>query len=160
MSPDRIEKHAQISAPLERVWDALSDSAKFGTWFGMRIDDPFVEGATISGQIAETEVDDEIAAMQRPHVGAPVTLWIVAVEPMRRFAFRWNPLPGTEFEDLTTLVEFFLSPQEDGTSLTIVESGFDALPDEHRDSTFGGNSEGWTHQLTLIDKYVARMITR
>ena len=160
MSADRIEKHAHLDAPLERVWDALSDSAKFGTWFGMRVDGPFVEGATISGQIAETQVDDDIAAMQRPYVGAPVTLWIVAVEPMRRLSFRWNPLPGTEFEDLTTLVEFTLSPLGDGTSLTIVESGFDALPAEHRDSTFGGNSEGWTHQLTLIGRYVARMAAR
>lgn len=160
MSADRIEKHAQLNAPPDRVWDALSDSAKFGTWFGMRVDGPFVEGATISGQIAETQVDDEIAAMQRPYVGAPVTLQIVAVEPFRRLAFRWNPLPGTEFEDLTTLVEFTLTPHGDGTSLVIVESGFDALPDEHRDSTFDGNSHGWSHQLTLIGKYVAAATAR
>ncbi len=155
MSTDRIEKHAQLDAPLERVWDAISDSAKFGTWFGMRVDGPFVEGATISGQITETQVDETIAAKQRPYVGSPVTLWIVAVEPLRRLAFRWNPVPGEEFAELTTLVEFTLSRHAGGTLLTIVESGFDALPDAHRDSTFDGNSEGWTLQLVLIGKYIS-----
>jgi len=155
MAADRIEKHALLDAPLERVWDALSDSAKFGTWFGMDVDGPFVEGATISGQINETQVDADIAEKQRPHVGAPVTLWIVAVEPLRRLAFRWNPLPGGEFADLTTLVEFTLSEQDGGTLIDIVESGFDALPDEHRDGTFSGNSEGWAIQTQLIGKYLA-----
>ena len=160
MSSDRIEKHTLLNAPLERVWEALSNSTKFGTWFGMRVDGPFVEGATVTGQIVETQVDDEVAAMQRPYAGAPVTLRVVALEPMRRLAFRWNPLPGTEFEDLTTLVEFTLTPQGDGTSLVIVESGFDALPDEHRDATFDGNSQGWSLQARLIGKYVSVQAAR
>ena len=42
---DRIEKSAVLHAPLERVWNAVGDSAQFGTWFGMAIDQPFVEGA-------------------------------------------------------------------------------------------------------------------
>ncbi|MBB2993429.1 uncharacterized protein YndB with AHSA1/START domain [Mycolicibacterium iranicum] len=155
MSVDRIEKQALLDAPLERVWDALIDSSKFGTWFGMRLDGPFVEGATVSGEITETQVDDEIAARQRPYTGAPVTLWIVAVEPLQRLAFRWNPLPDSDFAELTTLVELTLSRQPDGTLLEIVESGFEALPDDHRDRTRDGNSEGWSLQLQLIAKFVA-----
>lgn len=155
MTADRIEKHARLNAPIERVWDALGDSQKFGTWFGMSVDGAFVEGQTISGQITETQVDPEIAEKQRPYVGAPVTLWIVAVEPLRRLAFRWNPLPGTEFAELTTLVEFTLAEDGGGTLLTIVESGFEALPHDHRDASRRGNSEGWTLQLQLIGTYVA-----
>lgn len=155
MTSDRIAKQAHLDAPVERVWDAISDSAKFGTWFGMRVDGAFVEGATVRGQIIETQVDDDVAAKQRPYVGAPVTLWIVAVEPLRRLAFRWNPLPGDEFAELTTLVEFTLSERAGGTVVDIVESGFDALPEQHRDSTFDGNSEGWALQARLIGKYLA-----
>jgi len=160
MSTDRIEKQALLNAPVARVWDAISDSGKFGTWFGMEVDGPFVEGGEVSGRITETSVDDEIAEKQRPYVGEPVTLWIVAVEPQRRFAFRWNALPGPEFADLTTLVEFTLTEDGDGVLLQIVESGFDALPDEHRDKTFQGNSEGWALQLQLVDKYLALETTR
>jgi len=155
MSRDRIEKQTRLNAPIGRVWDAISDSEKFGIWFGMRVDGPFAEGRTLSGQITETQVDPDIAAKQRPHVGAPVTLWIVAVEPFRRLAFRWNPLPGPEFAELTTLVEFVLAEDADGTVLNIVESGFEALPAEYRDDAHRGNSEGWTLQLQLIGRYVA-----
>lgn len=155
MTADRIEKQAVLNAPLDRVWQAISDSGRFGTWFGMRVDGPFVEGATVSGEITETAVDAEVAEKQRPHAGMPVTLWIVAVEPKRRFAFRWNPLPGPEFAELTTLVEFTLTETDDGVLLQIVESGFDALPDDRRDAAFSGNSEGWAHQLQLVGKYLA-----
>jgi uncharacterized protein YndB with AHSA1/START domain len=155
MTADRIEKSVLLAAPLERVWDAISDSTKFGTWFGMKVDGVFVEGQPVSGQITETSVDEEVAAKQRPYVGAPVTLWIVAVEPRRRLAFRWNPLSEPEFAHLTTLVEFTLTEQEAGTLLEIVESGFDALPDEHRDGTFHGNSEGWELQTQLVGKFLA-----
>ena len=41
---DRIEKSAVLHAPLERVWHAISDSAQFGTWFGMAIDEPVRRG--------------------------------------------------------------------------------------------------------------------
>ena len=155
MGADRIEKQAVLNAPLDRVWQAISDSEKFGTWFGMKVDGPFAEGATVSGEITETAVDEELAKKQRPYAGQPVTLWIVAVEPQRHLAFRWNPLPGPEFAELTTLVEFSLTDTGDGVLLQIVESGFDALPDEHRDVTFNGNSEGWAIQVQLVGKYLA-----
>ena len=160
MGTDRIEKQVLLNAPIARVWDAISDSGKFGTWFGMELDGPFVEGAAVSGRSTETSVDDEIAEKQRPYVGEPLTLWIVAVEPRRRFAFRWNVLPGPEFAELTTLVEFTLTEDTDGVLLQIVESGFEALPDEHRDKTFHGNSEGWTLQLQLVGKFLALETTR
>ncbi|CAN5804169.1 SRPBCC family protein [soil metagenome] len=160
MSADRIEKQAVLKAPLDRVWDAISDSAKFGTWFGMEVDGPFVENATVSGRIVETSVDDAVAEQQRPYVGEPVTLWIVAVEPQRRLAFRWNPLPGNEFAELTTLVEFMLTEDSDGVLLEIVESGFDALPEEHRDKTFHGNSQGWALQVQLVGKFLDLESTR
>lgn len=156
MSADRIEKHARLNAPIARVWDAISDSEKFGTWFGMRVNGPFVEGESLSGHITETQVDPVIAEKQRPYVGEPVTLWIVAVEPLRRLAFRWNPLPGAEFAELTTLVEFTLAEDAGATVLNIVESGFGSLPAEHRDAALRGNSEGWTLQLQLIGTYLAR----
>lgn len=155
MASDRIEKQASLDAPIARVWDAISDSAKFGSWFGMRVDGPFVAGATVRGQIIETQVDDVVAAQQRPYVGAPVTLWIVAVEPLHRLAFRWNPLPGDEFAELTTLVEFTLSERAGSTVVDIVESGFDALPEQYRATAFNGNSEGWALQSQLIAKYLS-----
>ena len=151
---DRIEKSAVLHAPLERVWNAVGDSAQFGTWFGMDIDQPFVEGATVTAVMSATEVDDEIAAQQKPYAGAACPLQIVTVDPPKRLAFRWNPLPDPEFADVTTLVEFTLTEVDDGVLLEIVESGFDALPASHRTTAFDNNSGGWAAQLRLIGRYV------
>ena len=59
---DRIEKKVLLHAPLERVWNALSDSSQFGTWFGVDFEGPFLEGATVRGTIVATKVDAEVAA--------------------------------------------------------------------------------------------------
>jgi uncharacterized protein YndB with AHSA1/START domain len=151
MSTDRIEKQVLLKAPLDRVWRAISDSGEFGTWFGMSIDGVFVAGTRVSAVIAPTAVDDAVAERQRPHAGRPSPLEIVAVEPRRRFAFRWHPVPDTE---LTTLVEFTLTEVDGGVLLEIVESGFDALPQDKRTSSFEANSEGWSIQTRLIGQYL------
>src|SRR6185312_10888380 len=70
-STDRIENPVHLEAPRERVWQALSDSSRFGTWFGVDFDGPFVEGEKLTGRIAPTKVDPEVAAMQKPHEGTP-----------------------------------------------------------------------------------------
>jgi hypothetical protein len=38
-----------------------------------------------------TQVDDDAAKMQERHAGTMSTGQIVAVEPQKRFAFRWHP---------------------------------------------------------------------
>ncbi|KGI66270.1 SRPBCC family protein [Mycolicibacterium rufum] len=152
---DRIEKSAVLRAPLDRVWRAISDSAEFGIWFGMTVDAPFVAGTTVTGVMAPTAVDDEVAAQQEAFAGVSFPLHVVALEPQRYFAFRWNPLPEPEFADLTTLVEFTLTEADGGVLLEIVESGFDALPETRRAAAFADNSGGWATQLRLVGRYVA-----
>src|SRR5246500_6019673 len=153
MNTDRIEKQVVLRAPMDRVWRAISDSQEFGRWFGVRIDGPFVAGTLVTATITGTTVDEEVAEMQRPHAGAKATWQIVAVEPPRRFAYRWHPFAvdaGTDYDrEPTTLVEFSLSEKPDGVLLTITESGFDAIPEARRSASFEANSEGWAIQTDL-----------
>ena len=159
MGTDRIEKQVVLRAPMDRVWRAISDSEEFGRWFGVRIDGPFVAGDSVTATIIGTTVDEEVAEMQRPHVGAKATWQVVAVEPPRRLAYRWHPFavePDVDYADEpTTLVEFTLSPTTDGVLLTIVESGFDAIPAARRSAAFEANSGGWAKQVELVRKYLA-----
>ena len=158
MSIDRIEKRVVLRAPLDRVWRAISDAQEFGRWFGVRFDGPFVEGASITAAITPTTVDDEVAKRQEPHAGVKSTWQIVAIEPGRRFAYRWHPFaidPGADYErEPTTLVEFVLSETPDGVLLTITESGFDALPEARRSASFDANAEGWAIQTGLVRRYL------
>jgi uncharacterized protein YndB with AHSA1/START domain len=159
MSTDRIEKKVLLKAPLDRVWRAITDSSEFGRWFGVRFDGPFVAGHSVRGVITPTLLDEEVAKMQEPHAGHEDMWQIVAVEPQRRFAFRWHPFaiePDVDYsQEPTTLVEFTLSEASEGVWLQIVESGFDAIPAERRAQAFQANSEGWAHQIELVQKYLA-----
>lgn len=158
MNTDRIEKRVVLRAPLDRVWRAISDAEQFGRWFGVRFDGPFVAGAAVGAAIAPTVVDDEVAKRQQAHAGKRSTWQIVAIEPKRRFAYRWHPFavePDIDYEaEPTTLVEFTLSETPDGVLLTIVESGFDAIPASRRSASFEANSEGWAIQTDMVRRYL------
>ena len=157
MSTDRIEKRVLLRAALDRVWRAISDAEEFGRWFGVRFDGPFVAGASVTAAMTGTTVDDEVAKRQEPHAGVKSTWQVVAVEPQRRFAYRWHPFavdPDTDYDrEPTTLVEFTLSEAPDGVLLTITESGFDSIPEARRSASFEANSEGWAIQADLVRRY-------
>ena len=144
---DDITKRVVLAEPLERVWNAIADSAAYGTWFGAAWNGPFVVGKPTAGHIVPTTVDAEIAAAQEPFAGLPITLHIDTIEPLQTFAFRWNASPDS---DILTTVTFRLTPVDEGVELTITESGFDALPTEVRDTTRDDKAGGWEAQTRLI----------
>ena len=48
---DRIERSIELNAPVERVWQALTDYKEFGEWFRVKLDGPFVAGEVSTGRI-------------------------------------------------------------------------------------------------------------
>jgi len=159
MSTDRIEKKILLRAPLARVWRALSDSAEFGAWFGMRFTAPFAPGAVMRGVIVPTTVNAQVAAAQKPYEGIQFDITIEQMEPERLFSFRWHPGavdPAYDYTgEPTTLVAFTLEDTPDGVLLTVTESGFDRIPLERRLKAFTANEQGWTMVVTLIADYLA-----
>ena len=157
---DRIEKQILLRAPLERVWDAISDATQFGAWFGAEFDQQFAPGTSISGRIVATKVDAEVARMQEPHTGISCDITVDRIEPMKLLSFRWHPYaiePGGDYsKEPTTLVTFELEEVRGGTRLTITESGFDRVPLARRAEAFASNEQGWAIQTTLIEKYLAQ----
>jgi uncharacterized protein YndB with AHSA1/START domain len=159
MSTDRIERQIVLRAPIARVWEAVSDSRAFGSWFGVAFDAPFEAGARLAGKIVPTTVDPEVAKMQKPYEGKAFEFWVERIEPMHRITFRWHPYAmdaGIDYSDEpTTLIVFDLQEVPDGTRLTISESGFDKIPLARRAAAFKANEGGWSHQAQLIQKYLA-----
>ena len=147
-STDRIEKQVFLDAPRARVWRALTEVKQFIAWFGVSLETPFAPGAEVSGPI-------KIRGFE--HV--TMTIWIVKMEPDRFFSFRWHPYAieaGVDYSsEPTTLVTFTLEDAGAGTKLTIVESGFDAIPESRRAKAFSMNSSGWNGQAENIRKYLA-----
>ena len=158
MNTDRIEKRILLHAPLQRVWRALSDSAEFGSWFGVRFTEPFAPGAHIRGVIAPTTVNAQVAEAQKPYEGMPFDITIEDMEPERRFSFRWVPYavePGVDYSvEPTTLVVFTFAETPEGVLFTVTESGFDRIPLERRAKAFSANEGGWGMAVQLIDQYL------
>lgn len=157
---DQIQKRALLRAPLERVWQAISDAREFGSWFGVRFDAPFAAGEHFVGQIVPTTADPEVAASQEPYEGSRFEITIDRIQPMRLFSFRWHPFavnPEVDYsQEPTTFVVFELEEAPDGTMLTITESGFDRIPLARRAKAFDMNTQGWEAQLRLIEKYLGQ----
>jgi uncharacterized protein YndB with AHSA1/START domain len=147
-STDRIEKQVTLEAPRSRVWRALTDVTQFNIWFGVRLTTPFAPGAEVSGKFRNAKYE---------HI--TLTIWIEAMEPEQFFSFRWHPYAieeGVDFSaEPTTLVTFALEDAAGGTRLTIVESGFDAIPESRRAKAFSMNSNGWNGQVENIRKFLA-----
>ena len=160
MSADRIEKHVVLGAPLDRVWDALTDARQFGVWFGMALDGPFVAGQPVSGRIAPTQVDPEVAKMQAPYAGTPVSFVVDRVEPKTLFSIRWHPFaidPAVDYSDEPmTLITFVLTQTQAGVELTVSETGFEHIPAHRRAAALKANDGGWAKQMELIAAYVHR----
>jgi uncharacterized protein YndB with AHSA1/START domain len=157
---DRIEKEILLRAPVDRVWRALSDSSEFGYWFGVKFDEPFAPDAQMSGVMVTTQVDPDVADLQRQYEGKPFKLTVVEMIPERLFSFRWHPHavePGMyDSTDPTTLVEFKLTKTTQGVLLTVTESGFDTIPLEHREKAFQANEGGWNLMVKVIEEYLAK----
>ncbi len=157
---DRIEKKILLRAPRPRVWRALTDTAEFGAWFGVKFDGPFTPGAVQRGVIVGTSVDADVAKAQREHASVPFEITVDRIEPERLFSFRWHPYAVERDVDYsaepTTLIVFTLDEVANGTMLTVTESGFDQIPLARRAKAFTANEQGWSIVVGLIEKYLAR----
>ena len=146
---DRIQKEVLLQASRSRVWRALTDATEFGQWFRVRLEGRFQPGKPLAGQVT--------------YPGYEHLRFEIAVERMdaeHLFSFRWHPAavdPQVDYsKEPTTLVEFRLDDAPEGTRLSVVESGFDALPAARRAEAFRMNSEGWTEQMKNVEAHVAR----
>lgn len=165
---DRIEKQITLRAPRSRVWRALTDAEEFGRWFGVRLEGPFRVGERIRGRFDMTFDEAAIQAHQRRVGVVPSKLRLPApdavfctverMEPEHTFSFRWIPF-GIDAEadpeaEPTTLVEFLLEDAPEGTSLRVVESGFDRVPAHRRERAFRMNEGGWGAQVENVRRHV------
>ena len=149
MVPDQIERETVINAPVERVWELITEPEHVGRWFGD------------AGAEIDLRPDGEMAIRWEQH--GTTRGRVVAVEPPTRFAYRWAPFkePGGEepVEGNSTLVEFTLAPDGDATRLRVVETGFASLAvsDEQRTANHASNTGGWRQELDELSEYAAKV---
>ena len=146
---DRIEKRIELSAPVSRVWKALTDYRQFGEWFRVKLDGPFVAGQVTRGHIT--------------YPGYEHLTWeavVQAIEPEHLFSYTWHPYaidPNVDYsKEPPTLVEFRLEKMAKGTLLLLAESGFDKIPVDRREEALRKNDGGWTEQMKNIEAHLEK----
>jgi uncharacterized protein YndB with AHSA1/START domain len=144
MTEDRIEREITVAAPVSRVWAVLTEAPHIAGWFGDTAEIDLRVGGTMV--LGWKEHGTVLATVER-------------VEPPHAFAYRWSstvdtePAPGN-----STLVEFTLTADGDGTRLRVVESGFAALdiPVEEQRKRHAENTDGWRMELDELREYAER----
>jgi uncharacterized protein YndB with AHSA1/START domain len=142
---DTIERTIVLPVPRERAWAAVTTPQQISQWFQHRWEFELTPGAPIHFDFGEWGV----------HRGRVET-----VEPMDRVVYRWthgeDPDRTIPIDQVpSTLMEFRLESEGEGTRLTVVESGFANLPAELRDDALRNNTQGWEEQMGNIQRYLA-----
>ena len=145
---DRIDKRVELEAPIAAVWKALADAEQFGTWFHLKLQDPFRVGMTSRGRIT-------YEGLER----VQLELLVQEMRPQRLFSYTWHPYAIDPRRDYSgeppTLVEFRLEPAGRRTRLSISESGFMGLPHTRSSEAFRMHSQGWTTQIKNLKEFLA-----
>jgi uncharacterized protein YndB with AHSA1/START domain len=146
MVPERIEREILIDAPLDVVWAVVTEPQHVGTWFS--------DSAKI-----DLRSGGEGTLTWREH--GTVRVRVERVEPPHSFSFRWARPMGVEpAEGNSTLVEFSLSADGEGTRLRVVESGFPdlELAEAERARYAEENEQGWNLELGELREYVSKLV--
>jgi uncharacterized protein YndB with AHSA1/START domain len=138
---DHIEQHIHIHTDIASVWDALTTADGLRSWFGDQAEIDLRPGG--EARFGWTEFDSSSHAM------------VEVVERPNRFVFRWA---ATGTEDVrsgpSTVVEFRLTSTDEGTTVTVIETGFASLPAEIAQRDFKENTSGWTAELKDLEQYL------
>lgn len=137
---DTIERTITVSASVERVWLALTAPDELSQWFGDTAEVDLRPGGTM--RVGWSEYD------------AVAECIVESVEEPSRFCFRWTSGADEHGDVWFTTVCFSLASDGDHTTVTMVESGLAALPDELHARTVEENSSGWDAELEDLRGYL------
>jgi uncharacterized protein YndB with AHSA1/START domain len=135
---DGIEQVITINAPLERVWELVSEP---GWWVP-------------SAVVAPVDHTPGHRVVRESEQWGRFPVEVVRVEPMTYASFRWaSHVPGAELaEGNTTLVEFRVRLIADAVEVTVTETGFAAIdaPADVRERAWKDNTGGWDEELAKL----------
>ena len=136
-----VRRTIHIAAPIEKVWEAITEPALISRWFG-RADFP----STKVGANGTLSWDD--------YGSIPVR--IEAIDAPRSITYRWSnddalgKLPAVVDDGDSTVFTFTLDTEDDGTRLSVVETGFETTSDPV--ANLESHRGGWDSELDeLVD---------
>lgn len=132
-----IERSIQIDAPIELVWQAVTDPTKLGEWYAPG--SPWIIPELRVGAAVEFH-----HSPNRHHTATEVTVLratIISLDPPREFGLRWDP--DVTYPEMVQITTFTLAEEDGGTRATISESGYEGIPREERQEWLDSISSGY-----------------
>jgi len=132
-----VRKDIEIDAPPDRIWRYVATSEGCRRWFctvaeqytltlDPRVGGRFEQRMTVRGK-------------QFHSIGE-----VLVYDPPRRFIFSTRSADSSGTPSTPTTVTILLFNLGDRTRVSVMESGFERLPDDQRERTFRSTDQGWT----------------
>jgi uncharacterized protein YndB with AHSA1/START domain len=138
-----ITRTIRAEAPVDRVWQALTQEEHITRWFGQRASLPDLRVGG-EGSFGFSGYGD--FAVRIDEYDEPVAFAFTWGEPVDR--------PDPLRTGASTQVRFTLEPDGAGTRLTVVETGFGSLTGRDPRRALEDNREGWTSELDELVAYL------
>jgi len=135
-----VERSIWIAAPRERVWRAITDPAQLEMWFS----------PGTSWKLTALEVGGRLFVPD-PETGDETYVQVIQLlDPPQRFVTRSLPAtPGS-----AEVTAYLLQEENNGTRLTITNSGYELLPEDGRWSAMEQNAFGFGMMLENLRAYI------
>jgi uncharacterized protein YndB with AHSA1/START domain len=138
-----VERTIWIAASRERAWRAITEPAQLERWYapGCPWDIPALHvGTTVKFYHTDTEI---------------LLATIEVVAPLRQLTLCWQP---DQIYPATTLVTtFLLAEDNNGTRVTIIETGYESLPGDVRQQRLDESARGYGWSLEQLKAYLERV---
>jgi uncharacterized protein YndB with AHSA1/START domain len=135
-----VERSIWIKAPRERVWRAVTDPQQLEQWYakGCPWQIPVLQvGGTV--RFYNTDTDIQLATIE-------------VLDPPRQFTLRWLPDPA--MPEAALLNTFLLVEENDGTRVTVIQSGYESLPAETRQQWLDADTSAYTTIVENLKSYL------
>ena len=107
---DSVTRETVLNLDSDDAWRAVTEAEQLEEWLADEVEIDLVEGGDLRVRFED---------------GGERAGTVEEVTPLERVVFRWHPVPDAGLE---TTVRIELEPALGGTRITVVETGFDALP--------------------------------
>lgn len=129
-----VERSVWVAVSLERAWRAVTEPKQLERWYavGCPWEIPTLQvGATVKFYNTDTDIQQAT---------------ITVVDPPSQFALRWS--------EQGLLTAFRLEEENEGTRVTILETGYEALPEAERQQWVDDTYEGYGMSLENLKTYL------
>ena len=134
---DSVTRETVLNLDSDDAWRAVTEAEQLEEWLADEVEIDLVEGGDLRVRFED---------------GGERAGTVEEVTPLERVVFRWHPVPDAGLE---TTVRIELEPALGGTRITVVETGFDALPVASASGCAAVNAWAWEARLQAVEGPVA-----